>query len=392
MSATPCRSDGKGLGRAYDGVYDVIVQGPPMRWLIENGHLCDYRVFTPATEIDFASMNMGSKGDWTDDSVSKAMRKSKIVGDVVCQYMMRAMGKLGVVFATDVKAAGDFVNQFNLMGVPAALVTAKTKPNIRREIIARYARREIMVLVNVDLFGEGFDLPAIEVVMFARPTMSYALFVQQFGRVLRKLFGKKFGMVIDHVGNVRTEHTGRHALPDKPRLWTLERRNKAQRGEVDPDLIPMRECHKCAGTYEATLMCCPYCSHINEITDRSKPEHVAGDLTELTPDTLERLRGIIAKKGQSPDEIAKAMRKDHIDPGKIIGMKRNMEARQASQAIVRSLIGDWAGLQRCLGRSDSEIYKRFYWKFGIDVMSAQMLERADTDMLGVRINGDIGVC
>lgn len=77
-------------------------------------------------------------------------------------------------------------------------------------ILRRFKARELTVLVNVDLFGEGFDLPATEVVSMARPTMSYALYVQQFSLALRLMDGKTEAIIIDHVGNVR-----RHGLPDK---------------------------------------------------------------------------------------------------------------------------------------------------------------------------------
>ncbi|NRB00783.1 MAG: DEAD/DEAH box helicase family protein, partial [Rhodobacteraceae bacterium] len=82
-TATPCRADGKGLGRHADGVADTIVEGPDMRWLIDQGNLTDYRIFAPPTEIDFDSMKIGTTGDYTDESMKLAIRKSTIVGDVV---------------------------------------------------------------------------------------------------------------------------------------------------------------------------------------------------------------------------------------------------------------------------------------------------------------------
>ena len=76
-------------------------------------------------------------------------------------------------------------------------------------------------MVNVDLFGEGFDLPAIGSVSFARPTQSFPLYAQQFGRSLRVLEGKDRAIVIDHVGNVI-----RHGLPDAYRAHTLDSRER----------------------------------------------------------------------------------------------------------------------------------------------------------------------
>ena len=387
-TATPCRADGKGLGRHADGVADTIVEGPDMRWLIDQGNLTDYRIFAPPTEIDFDSMKIGTTGDYTDESMKLAIRKSTIVGDVVTQYMRLAMGKLCVVFATDVETASDFVAQFNFMGVPAALVNAKTPERLRRETIARFERRALLVLVNVDLFGEGFALPAIEVVSMARPTQSFALYSQQFGRGLRPMpsIGKTHALIIDHVGNVI-----KHNVPDAGRSWTLDRRDKKARAAIDPDLIPMRTCGSCLACYEAIFKQCPYCSHINVPEDRSKPEFVDGDLTELEPATLERLRGIIAKKDTPPDVIAKRMERDHCSTGAIINVVKNIQEAQNAQAILRYQIGLWSGLQRALGRDDSESYKRFYWKFGVDVMSAQAFGRADAVKLTEKIIKDTAI-
>jgi DNA repair protein RadD len=117
--------------------------------------------------------------------------------------------------------------------VPAEVVHSKTPDAVRTRILARFRNREILQLVNVDLFGEGFDLPAIEVVSMARATQSYGLYVQQFGRALRIMDGKTHALIIDHVGNV-----GRHGLPDARRIWTLDRRERGARGRP-ADVIPV---------------------------------------------------------------------------------------------------------------------------------------------------------
>ena len=93
-----------------------------------------------------------------------------VVGDVVEHYKRLAMGKLGVTFASDVETATDIASRFRAEGVPAEVVSGKTPDHLRASILRRFKNREILQLVNVDLFGEGFDLPAIEVVSMARPT------------------------------------------------------------------------------------------------------------------------------------------------------------------------------------------------------------------------------
>ncbi len=185
VTATPCRADGKGLGRHADGIFDAMVQAPGMRDLIRMGYLTDYRIFTPPSDLDLSQVPLSAGGDFSPEPLRKAVHKSHIVGDVVSHYTRLAKDKLGVTFAVDVEAATELAAAYRAAGVSAEVVSANTAPANRQIILRRFANRQIMQLVNVDLFGEGFDLPAIEVVSFARPTQSFTLFTQQFGRALR---------------------------------------------------------------------------------------------------------------------------------------------------------------------------------------------------------------
>jgi superfamily II DNA or RNA helicase len=181
VTAVAGRADGKGLGRHADGVFDALLEGPSMRDIINAGYLTDYRIFAPSTaDLDLSDVPVTSSGDYSKPKLTVAVRRSRIVGDVVQHYQRIAPGKLGLTFVTDVETATEVAAAYETAGVPAAAATLR-----------QFRRREILQLVNVDLFGEGFDLPAVEVVSFARPTQSYGLYVQQFGRGLRILEGKR---------------------------------------------------------------------------------------------------------------------------------------------------------------------------------------------------------
>lgn len=177
-TATPKRADRKGLGRHADGLVDAMVVGPSMRELIDMGFLTDYRIFAPPCDVDISHVAVSeSTGDYNQVQLRNTMHESKsIVGDVVSHYIKIANGKLGVTFAVDVEEATKIATAFRLAGVPAEVVSAKTPTSLRQNILKRFKAREVLQLVNVDLFGEGFDLPAIEVVSMARPTMSFSLF------------------------------------------------------------------------------------------------------------------------------------------------------------------------------------------------------------------------
>lgn len=408
VTATPRRADGKGLGRHADGLFDTMIEGPGMRDLINMGYLTEYRVFAPPSDLDLSTVNTSqATGDYNPVKLKAAVRKSHVIGDVVSHYLRIAPGKLGVTFATDVETATDIAAQFNAAGIPAAVVSAKTPAADRAAILRRFKNRELLQLVNVDLFGEGFDLPAIEVVSMARPTQSYALFVQQFGRVLRLLLDKSLapfwsqysdeerrahiaastkphGIVIDHVGNVE-----RHGLPDAPQTWTLDRREKRSKSAVS-DAIPVRACPECTAVYERIYNACPYCGHVIVPASRGGPEQVDGDLVELDAAALAALRGDVARVDMPLEDIRQELAAKHMPIiGQMAGVKRHAADQEAQKAL-RESISWWAGYQRAQNRSDSESYRRFYFRFGTDVLTAQTLKAADATALADKVNTTLG--
>lgn len=409
VTATPTRADGKGLGRHADGVFDVLVEGPGMRDLINAGYLTDYRIFAPPSDFSMEGEQAGKSGDWSTGQMRRAAKKSQIVGDVVTHYQRIAPGKLGITFATDVETATDIAAQFNLAGIPAAIVSAKTPDAERTAILRRFRKRDLLMLVNVDLFGEGFDLPAIEVVILARPTMSFSLFAQQFGRALRLMIDaalyplwdsftaeqrrahiaastKPRAVIIDHVGNLVS-----HGLPDSPKVWTLDRRERRSRGGGS-DAIPVRSCPnpECVQVYERIHPACPYCGFKPIPASRSGPEFVDGDLAELDAETLARLRGEVEKVDMDPVEYRAQLAAKHtLLIGQVAHVNRHVE-RQEMQAALRASMAWWFGYQRAAGRSRSESWRRFYYAFNIDVESAKALNTREALALAEKINNHLG--
>lgn len=383
VTATPDRADGGGLGRHADGVFDEMVVGPSMRWLIDQGYLTDYRIFAPPSDLDLNNVDVGKTGDFSNPQLKAAAKKSHIIGDVVLHYQRICPGKKGVVFATDIETATDIAARFNAAGTKAACVSSKTKSKDRLRLLSDFRNGVLDVLVNVDLFGEGFDLPAIEVVIMARPTMSFALYIQQFGRALRLMEGKEYAIIIDHVGNVT-----RHGLPDRERIWSLDRKEKTGRLTKDPDLIPVKTCRDCLALFEATHDECPFCGYLNFPMIRSGPEQVDGDLIELLPDVLAQMRGEIAKVDKPTEAIYHGLKQSV--GSRIAGKQASLHAdRQIAQKGLREVIALWAGHQRAIYRTDSESYRRFYWRYGVDVMTAQALNKAEAEKLTVKIANDL---
>lgn len=374
FTATPERADGRGLGAEFEGVFNALVCGPTMRDLIEAQYLADYRIFAPPGDIKIETLRTAADGDYNKDDVKKAVRESHIVGDVVQHYFRIACGKLGVTFASDVETAEEIAAKFRAAGIPAMALCGETDAGVRRRAIADFKARRLLQLVNVDLFGEGFDVPGIEVVSMARPTKSYSVYAQQFGRALRPLPGKAHGIIIDHVGNVRV-----HRLPDAVRSWSLASREKGTRSKRDPEAIPVTTCESCFQVYEAITIQCPYCGAIKEPQGRSRPEQVDGDLCELDALALAELRGEITRIDGEPQVPS------HLPHHAQRGLMRAWQERQEAQKALRDNIALWAGARKAEGLDDSEIYRRFYFRFGTDILTAQTLGRPEAEKLTAEI-------
>lgn len=408
-TATPERADGKGLGRDYDGIADKIVEGPPMRWLINNGYLTDYIIRAPLpADLDLSDVEVSASGEYNQKQLRRAVHRStKIIGNVVDTYRERTPGMLGIVFAVDIEHARALVSEFNTKGVKAELITADHSEEQRREILKRYAARETLVLANVDLFGEGFDLPAIEVVMMARPTASYSLYAQQFGRGLRLMLDKVYHVhwegytpeqrlqiiarsrkpvahIHDHVGNVL------HFFgpPDKPREWSLEPRNSRRSGPSDA--IPLRVCSNpmCLQPYERFFPRCPYCGMEPPVpAGTTLPEQVDGDITLYTPEMLQRLFGVSdldAALRKGPDQFCA------VPPGMDIGVVRAIQNRHQDKLRAQQELARVMPLVMPPVVSDRENMRKFFLRYGVDIVQAKLLGAKDTEALIDKLMHSLG--
>lgn len=290
LTATPQRLDGKGL----DAHFTYMVQGPSVSWLIEQGYLSPYRCFAP-NKLDLSTVKTVA-GDFAKDQLAAVMDKPSITGDIIHHYNKITPGKKAIVFAVKIEHSKHIADAFNEAGIKAAHVDGSTPDDERAAAIDAFARGEVRVLTNVDLFGEGFDIPDAEVAILARPTQSLALHIQQCGRVLRPIYAKDmpietdeqrraaisagpkpFAYILDHAGNCLA-----HGLPDEDREWTLKGREafkgKKKKEENEPKI---RQCPMCYYVQASELDTCASCGHVFEKRGR-KIEQVDGELRELT--------------------------------------------------------------------------------------------------------------
>ena len=399
-TATPVRADGKGLGIPQldgDGVFHAMVEGPPMRWLIEQGFLADYDVVAATSDIKLLDEEVSASGDWSPTKMREASRKSHIVGDVVSTYRQWADGKLTMTFCTDVETAAEVAQAFRDAGVPAEMLTGETDDRLRAQILQRFERREILQLVSVDVVSEGFDCPAVEVAQLARPTQSLGLFRQQVGRALRPKKDGSKALIIDHVGNFL-----RHGPPDRPVQWTLARRDKRSRSVSDA--IPLRPCvcpgatcdtdHTkppavpCFHPYERFHTSCPYCGHVPVPAGRSSPEQVEGDLELLDPAVLDQLRGVVAEADRTVEEERMRLAATGLPDLYVRAQVKHVVARQDAQGRLRAAIAEWGVARLDEGLGHRERSKLFWLRYGIDPLSARALGRAEAETLLSRLTAE----
>jgi len=247
LTATPVRLDGKPLGAIFD---DLII-GATTKELIGLNYLAPFRYFAPAV-ADLAGL--GKRGsDYNQDQASEMLMKKAIYGDVIKHWKKYAEGYQTICYCASIKHSRAMAEAFQAVGVNAVHFDGDTPAKERTEIVQRFRDGEITVLTNVDLVGEGFDVPACWCCILLRPTMSLGLFMQQAGRALRPQEGKT-AVILDHVGNYT-----RHGLPADDHQWSLAEKVKSRPEYDDEGKLLVRQCPFCYFTFKTGPTVCPNC-------------------------------------------------------------------------------------------------------------------------------------
>ncbi|RND95691.1 type I restriction enzyme EcoKI subunit R [Lacticaseibacillus paracasei] len=250
FTATPVRLSGKGLGDVYD---DLII-GPQIDWLINNHFLAPFDYYAP-TLIDVEKLKRTSTGDYSNKSMDDAVKIRAVFGDVLKTYRTVADGTKTIVYAHNVQASIDIAKAFNCAGYHAQQVDGKTPAEKRTEAMVNFRSGKTQILVNAELYGEGVDVPDCQTVIMLRPTDSLTLFIQQSMRGMRYRPNKR-AIIIDHVANVY-----RFGLPDADREWSLEDRPKQKKHRGKSDGPAIKSCPKCYGIVPAQVKQCPLCGY-----------------------------------------------------------------------------------------------------------------------------------
>ena len=214
-TATPCRLNCKG----FTDLFDTLITSDSIADFIRQGWLSpfDYVSIRPDSE-DGRLINglerRGADGDFQVKEMDTVLNRRPSIERLYESVRQYADGKKGIVYAISISHARNIVECYNQYGMDTVAIDSKTPANERKRLVENFRKGRVQVLVNVDIFSEGFDCPDVEFIQLARPTLSLPKYLQQVGRGLRKTEGKESCMIIDSVGLYRM-----FGLPTASRDW-----------------------------------------------------------------------------------------------------------------------------------------------------------------------------
>lgn len=227
LTATPCRLNGKG----FTDLFDVLVQSWGVPEFISKGRLATYDFVSIKSDgvtqrlID-SLQKRGADGDYQNKEMDMLLNKKPSIERLYRSLEEFGKGRKGIVYAINISHAQKITKLYQEHGVKAIAIDSKTPATERQQDIEAFKKGDIQVLVNVDIFSEGFDCPDVEFVQLARPTLSLAKYLQMVGRGLRVAKGKKNCVIIDNVGLYRV-----FGLPSQVWNWNAMFEGKLKVGK-----------------------------------------------------------------------------------------------------------------------------------------------------------------
>ena len=214
VTATPWRMNNNGFAQ----IFDAYIPSMSIKEFIQKGWLATYQYYSiPISSELLKSIDsireFDIEGDYKNSALAEVCDTLKIRAQLYDSYAKNAMGKKGIIYSISREHSEHICSQYQSHGVSIENIDSKTPAKVREAVINAFKNGEIDIIVNVDIFSEGFDCPDIEFIQLARPTKSLVKYIQQVGRGLRKN-GDKRCIILDNVGMY-----SRFGLPDEVRDW-----------------------------------------------------------------------------------------------------------------------------------------------------------------------------
>ena len=214
VTATPWRMN----HQTFTDLFDKLVLSMPIKDFIKQGYLAPYKYFSLKSDSDIQrtidDIELDRFGEYKESSMEEKMDIGSIRAQLLDSYLSLAEGKKGIIYAINIAHANHICQEYEHAGYKAVSIDSKTPAAERKELVDKFKKSEIDIIVNVDIFSEGFDCPDIEFIQLARPTRSLVKYLQQVGRGLRPTENKQNCVILDNVGMY-----SRFGLPDARRHW-----------------------------------------------------------------------------------------------------------------------------------------------------------------------------
>lgn len=288
FTATPVRTGKNQL----DQIADDIIVGKSIKELTSQGFLAPFKYYAAKDkDVDDKKLRRSSTGDYVTASIEEAV-SHKIYSHTVDEYLDKADGKQAVVYTYSVEAANHLATEFKSRGITAEAIDATTPTQVRDTVVQKFRDQQLKVLVNVNLFTEGIDLPNVDCVIMVRPTMSLALYMQFSMRCLNPRPGKT-AVIIDQVANWE-----RFGLPNADRDWKALAKSKAGPAKsLKKGGVQVIQCPDCFGVMEKSEVednACPLCGYSPLVKKLGYAEQKAELLEIKESDQLKRIKEIIS--------------------------------------------------------------------------------------------------
>lgn len=300
LTATPYRTDGKGLGALYDDLVPPVLTA---RQLAEAGFLVAPRMYGAAVESlpDVSRVRIAG-ADYDEAELAQVTDDPRLIGDFVRHWRERAEGLRTVAFAAGIQHSRHVVEAFLAIGVRAEHIDGETHPAERDAILSRLERGETTVVSNYGVLTEGWDMPIVAVAGLLRATTSRGLAKQMEGRILRPHPDKPFAMLLDHARVILN-----HDSPLAEEEYSLEAPKKRRTVSVPAT----KTCPGCFAIIPAGVRTCPQmkidgtpCEYVFSASEREEPESEEGELVALSDVPMEVKRAawaeLCAARGSYP--------------------------------------------------------------------------------------------
>ena len=312
-TATPCRLDNESLSSKQGGIFDKLIQSIELKEdsmikLIDMGFLSPFKCYSLPEYIRTSKLIHSENGDYTYKSLCTETNKQKykLAGDAVKYYKKLANNKQALAFCINIQIAKETAEYFKKNGISAAAIHSKLSKVESSRIFDLFERKQIKVLFNVDMISEGVDIPAIEVLIMLRKTSSLGMYRQWAGRLSRMSQGKKHGIILDHVANVRE-----HNFPDYHIKWDIHSALEKEK----TNLIPCPDCRFLILAWAPKCENCGLLFKSDKCLHEYDFEYVDIKLVEVHRRGADQKKISAQKKWIYENEIDKSLLNKHIANG-----------------------------------------------------------------------------